>query len=155
MAASEKTEVLGLSLWAGTDKPRRVDFVADNTALETLVGGHLNDADLHLDDTRRARIDAPIEVRTYTGTGTASRGLVFSYQPQAVIVFAVGKGPAEYNGTYTKQYTGFSAGGQHSLGVTLSTVQVQVAQGQTEPGAGGSMAALNESGVTYAMIVFR
>ena len=155
MAASEKTAVLGLSLWAGTDKPRRADFVADNTALETLVGGHLNDGDLHLDDTRRARIDTPVEVRTYTGTGTASRSLVFSYEPQAVIVFAVGKGPAEYNGTYTKAYAGFSAGGQHSLGVALSTVQVQVEQGQTEPDAGGSMAALNESGVTYAMVVFR
>lgn len=155
MAASEKTEVLGLSLWAGTDKPRRADFVADNTALETLVGGHLNDAELHLDDTRRARLDAPVEVRTYTGTGTASRSLVFSFQPKAVIVFAVGKGPAEYSGTHTKQYAGFSAGGQHSLGVVLSTVQVQVAQDQTEPEIGGSMAALNESGVTYAMIVFR
>lgn len=155
MAASEKTEVLGLSLWAGTDKPRRVDFVADNTALETLVGGHLSNAELHLDDARRARLDAPVEVRTYTGTGTASRSLVFSFQPQAVIVFAVGKGPAEYSGAYTKQYAGFSAGGQHSLGVALSTVQVQVAQDQTEPETGGSMAALNESGVTYAMIVFR
>ena len=28
MAASEKTAVLGLSLWAGTDKPRRSDFVS-------------------------------------------------------------------------------------------------------------------------------
>ena len=67
MAASEKTAVLGLSLWAGTDKPRRADFVSDNTALETLVGGHLGDSDLHLDETRRTRLDEPFTVRTYTG----------------------------------------------------------------------------------------
>lgn len=92
MAASEKTEVLGLSLWAGTDKPRRADFVADNSALETLVGGHLQNADLHLDDARRARVDTPVEVRTYTGTGAVSRSLVFDFSPSAAIVFAIGKG---------------------------------------------------------------
>lgn len=155
MAASEKTEVLGLSLWAGTDKPRRADFVADNTALETLVGGHLNHADLHLDETRRARLDTPVEVRTYTGTGAASRSLVFAFAPSAAIVFAVGKGASVYMGTYTKHYAGFSAGGQHSLGVELGTVQVRVSQTQTPPEAGGSMAALNETGVTYAVLAFR
>lgn len=155
MAASEKTAVLGLSLWAGTDKPRRLDFVEDNEALETLVGGHLQDTDMHLNAERMARVDAPFEVRTYIGTGAASRSLVFDFTPQAAIVFAVGKGPAEYNGTYTKAYAGFSAGGQHGLGVELSTIQVTVMQDQTEPAAGGSMAALNESGVSYAIIAFR
>ncbi len=154
MAASEKTEVLGLSLWAGTDKPRRSDFVADNTALETLVGGHLEDADLHLDDTRRARLDTPVSVRTYTGTGTASRGQLFNFSPSALIVFAVEKGASEYTGSYTKHYVGFSAGGQSSLGVVLNGTQVTVKQEQ-EPAAGSSAAALNESGVTYAMLAFR
>lgn len=155
MAASEKTEVLGLSLWVGTDKPRRADFVADNSALETLVGGHLQNADLHLDDARRARVDTPVEVRTYTGTGAVSRSLVFDFSPSAAIVFAIGKGASEYTGAYTKHYAGFSAGGQHSLGVALSTVQVRVSQTQTEPETGGSMAALNEIGVTYAVLAFR
>lgn len=155
MAASEKTEVLGLSLWAGTDKPRRSDFVADNTALETLVGGHLSDAGLHLNDTRRARLDTPVEVKTYTGTGAETRSLLFSFSPSAVIVFAVGRGASEYAGAYTKHYTGFAAGGQNSLGVALSTVKVQVSQTQAEPASGGSMAALNETGVTYAVLAFR
>lgn len=155
MAASEKTAVLGLSLWAGTDKPRRLDFVEDNEALETLVGGHLQNEDLHLSADRLARVDAPFEVRTYTGSGSASRSLVFDFTPQAAIVFAVGKGPAEFNGTYTKQYAGFSADGQHSLGVKLSSIQVVVTQDQTEPEENGSMAALNESGVSYAILAFR
>ncbi|MGN0478871.1 MAG: hypothetical protein ACI4GO_05525 [Hominenteromicrobium sp.] len=155
MAASEKTPVLGLSLWAGTDKPRRADFVADHTALETVVGGHLNDGDRHLDEERRARLDAPIEVRTYTGTGAQTRSLVFPFSPSAVVVFAVGKGASVCTDGCTKHYAGFSAGGQHSLGVELSTVQVSVSQSQTEPDAGGSMAALNEAGVTYAILAFR
>lgn len=155
MAASKKSTVLGLSLWSGTDKPRRVDFVEDNTALETQVGGHLNNTDLHLDSARKARIDQPYEVRTYTGTGTASRSLVFSFRPKAAIVFAVGKGASEYTGKYTKQYMGVSAAGQHSLGLILSTTQVQVMQDQAEPVAGGAMASLNENGTAYAILAFR
>ena len=96
-----------------------------------------------------------MEVRTYTGTGAVSRSLVFDFSPSAAIVFAIGKGASEYTGAYTKHYAGFSAGGQHSLGVALSTVQVRVSQTQTEPETGGSMAALNETGVTYAVLAFR
>ena len=70
-------------------------------------------------------------------------------------MFAIGKGASEYTGVYTKHYAGCSAGGQHSLGVVLSTVQVRVSQTQTEPETGGSMAALNETGVTYAVLAFR
>ncbi len=155
MASTNKSTVLGLSLWTGTDKPRRADFVADNTALETLVGGHMNNADLHLDAARKARIDAPFEVKTVTGTGAESRSVIFSFSPTAAIAFAVGKGAAEYNGTYTKRYVGFAAGGQNSAGVSVSSVQVRLYQTQTTPAAGGAMNALNESGVTYAVMAFR
>ena len=68
MAASKKSTVLGLCLWEGTDKPRRVDFVADNEAIESQLGGHIQNDNLHLNDTRRKRLDTPTEVRTYTGT---------------------------------------------------------------------------------------
>lgn len=53
MAASKKSTVLGLCLWEGTDKPRRVDFVADNEAIESQLGGHIQNDNLHLNDTRR------------------------------------------------------------------------------------------------------
>lgn len=55
----------------------------------------------------------------------------------------------------TKQYVGIAAGGQNSLGVTLSTAQVTVRQTQTAPTDGSGMASLNESGVTYAVLAFR
>lgn len=91
MAASKKSTVLGLCLWEGTDKPRRVDFVADNEAIESQLGGHIQNDNLHLNDTRRKRLDTPTEVRTYTGTGAASRTILFGFSPSAVIVFAVDK----------------------------------------------------------------
>ena len=127
MAASKKSTVLGLCLWEGTDKPRRVDFVADNEAIESQLGGHIQNDNLHLNDTRRKRLDTPTEVRTYTGTGAASRTILFGFSPSAVIVFAVDKP--------------FS--------------QVTVRQTQTAPTDGSGMASLNESGVTYAVLAFR
>ena len=137
MAASKKSTVLGLCLWEGTDKPRRVDFVADNEAIESQLGGHIQNDNLHLNDTRRKRLDTPTEVRTYTGTGAA------------------GKPFSQATTGCTKQYAGIAAGGQNSLGVTLSTAQVTVRQTQTAPTDGSGMASLNESGVTYAVLAFR
>ncbi|WP_418780600.1 hypothetical protein [Hominenteromicrobium sp.] len=155
MAASKKSTVLGLCLWEGTDKPRRVDFVADNEAIESQLGGHIQNDNLHLNDTRRKRLDTPTEVRTYTGTGAASRTILFGFSPSAVIVFAVDKPFSQATTGCTKQYAGIAAGGQNSLGVTLSTAQVTVRQTQTAPSDGSGMASLNESGVTYAVLAFR
>lgn len=128
MAASKKSTVLGLCLWEGTDKPRRVDFVADNEAIESQLGGHIQNDNLHLNDTRRKRLDTPTEVRTYTGTGAASRTILFGFSPSAVIVFAVDKPFSQATTGCTKQYAGIAADGQNSLGVTLSTAQVTVRQ---------------------------
>ena len=149
MAASKKSTVLGLCLWEGTDKPRRVDFVADNEAIESQLGGHIQNDNLHLNDTRRKRLDTPTEVRTYTRT------ILFGFSPSAVIVFAVDKPFSQATTGCTKQYAGIAAGGQNSLGVTLSTAQVTVRQTQTAPTDGSGMASLNESGVTYAVLAFR
>lgn len=54
MAASKKSTVLGLCLWEGTDKPRRVDFVADNEAIESQLGGHIQNDNLHLRHAQKA-----------------------------------------------------------------------------------------------------
>ena len=53
MAASKKSTDLGLCLWEGTDKPRRVDFVADNEAIESQLGGHSQNDNQQVNDSRR------------------------------------------------------------------------------------------------------
>ncbi len=78
MATNEKSTVR-LCLWEGRTKPRRVNFVADNEAIESQLGGHIQNDNLHLNDTRRKRLDTPTEVRTYTGTGAASRTILFGF----------------------------------------------------------------------------
>lgn len=155
MPASKKTEILGLSLWEGTDKPRRLDFVDDNNALESILGGHITDAQCHLSEEEKKRVDSPIEVRAYTGNGTERRSVVFEFSPRAVIVFAQGHGASEYNGTYTRHYAAFGDAAHASCGLEMSSIQVTVRQDRTEPGANGSFSALNESGVDYVILAIR
>lgn len=155
MAASKKSTVLGLCLWEGTDKPRRVDFVADNEAIESQLGGHIQNDNLHLNDTRRKRLDTPTEVRTYTGTGCGLAHDLIRLQSECGDRFCGGQAVFAGDDGCIKQYAGIAAGGQNSLGVTLSTAQVTVRQTQTAPTDGSGMASLNESGVTYAVLAFR
>ena len=68
MAASKKSTVLGLCLWEGTDKPRRVDFVADNEAIESQLGGHIQNDNLHLNDTRRKQARGRPRARSYSAS---------------------------------------------------------------------------------------
>ena len=70
MAASKKSTVLAFAF--GRDgQAAPCGFVADNEAIESQLGGHIQNDNLHLNDTRRKRLDTPTEVRTYTGTGAA------------------------------------------------------------------------------------
>ena len=154
MAASKKTTVLGLSLWNGTDKPRRADFVADNEALEELVGGHLQDDSVQLTAARAEKVDTPWDVRTYAGNGLTERTLLFSYEPTMVLVFPVGRGMYEHSGGCTKQYGGMAVPGSGSLGVSVNSIQVTIRQDAAPP-ASGCMASMNETGVNYRMIAFR
>lgn len=155
MAASEKTAVLGLSRWKGTDKPRREDFVSDNDALEEKVGGHMRDAALHLNTERAARLDTPFEVRTYTGNGAAQRAVMFSFAPRMAAAFALGKATSVAESGYTKQYAALATAEHAGGGLKLNSIQVLPQQDQSAPGAGGTMFALNESGVEYLLIALR
>lgn len=55
MPSTAKTKTLRLNQFVGSDKPKMDDFNYDNTQLETVVGGHLADAQKHLTSLRSAR----------------------------------------------------------------------------------------------------
>lgn len=154
MPTSNKTPILGLSLWEESDKPRRMDFVEDNQALENILGRHYLDNERHLNAETYLQLHEPFEVRIYTGSGGASRSFAFEFTPQIAVVWAVDKGAAEYTGTCTKQYAGLAAVNGHSMGISINGMQVTVQQVQSVPES-GSMAALNESGVTYLLLACR
>lgn len=151
MASSDKTAYLALSKWRSTDKPKRIDFVNDNEIIDSSLGGHIGNSDLHLSAERLLQLDSPIEVKVVAGTGGTSRSNVMSFSPRAVLVFAVGKAPVEISGTTIKAYSAFAAPNQCSAGLLLDGDEVRIYQNTS----GATHYCLNESGVSYVIIAFR
>ncbi|MDD5796617.1 MAG: hypothetical protein PUD24_06780 [Oscillospiraceae bacterium] len=87
MSSSSKTPNLGLNSWSETDKPKRVDFVEDNTILDSKLGAHLADTNLHLSTSDREKINSLISAVSYSGTGASSRSISFGFSPTFVVVF--------------------------------------------------------------------
>ncbi len=151
MASTDKTGILGLSKWRATDKPKRLDFYNDNEIIDSALGGHINNANLHLDSIKLAKINQPMEMKIVSGTGGNSRSNVMSFVPSAVVVFAVGKAPVEVSGANVKVYSAFAAQGQCSSGVLLDGDEVRLYQGTS----GSIINSMNESGVAYVILAFR
>lgn len=68
MPSTAKTKTLRLNQFVGSDKPKMDDFNYDNTQLETVVGGHLADAQKHLtSEERKAWSQPACELFFYDG----------------------------------------------------------------------------------------
>ena len=48
MASSNYTPNLHLSAWNASDRPKRADFVSDNTIIDTQLGGHIANSGIHV-----------------------------------------------------------------------------------------------------------
>lgn len=151
MASTDKTPILGLSKWRGTDKPKRVDFVSDNEIIDAALGGHVNNAGLHVNSDQALRLNQPIFIKTITGTGSPERSVVLDFEPVAAVAFAIGKPPVVQNGGTVKVYSAFSAQEKNGAGIELYFDEVRLLQNT----AAGVQNCLNESGVTYVIMAFR
>lgn len=87
MASSSFTPNLGLCSWKETDRPKRIDFVADNLLIDEKLGNHLLDADIHITAEEKQRMLAPYTVYEYVGDGESERELSVSGTYSFVIVY--------------------------------------------------------------------
>lgn len=68
MPSSGKTNRLKLNRFVGTDKPKMDDFNYDNQQLETLLGAHLEDGEIHLSEQRMQMFEnLKTQVAVHTG----------------------------------------------------------------------------------------
>ncbi len=157
MASTSKTTNLGLSLWEAADMPERLDFRQDNEQLETLVGTHINNMNMHLTATEKNLVQSPYEVYTYTGDGIEQRDIYLTGTPKLVLAFAVGKPAVQQDSSYTKVYFSIAQNTSASAGISVSGKRVRVTQ-QTEATAAatgdGMRLCMNESGVSYVLFTF-
>ena len=129
MASSSKTANLGLNNWAASDRPKRSDFVSDNTIIDSKVGGHINNAQIHLSPDERDKLEQSTRVVQYQGTGAQSRDITLPFEPAFVIVYKKGEPPASYSSNYATVNTAFAAAESSVTGgVTLDGTTLTVTQ---------------------------
>lgn len=153
MPSSAKTEKLGLNNWAGADTPKRADFNQDNRILDENLGGHLENADLHVTISDKALWNAPFAAGTYFGTNAAERTIQLGFHPRAVFLMAAGYPPSVVDETSGKTtvYSGLAVNGQGTLGLSVTSSGFLV---KMDAALGGGTSCLNKSGMTYLYVAF-
>ena len=146
MPSANKTQYLKLNQWAASDRPMRNDFNSDNVLLDTAVGAHINNADIHVTAEERKFLSDRQITYSYTGDGEESRALTVTEAFRLIMIFAKDKPFGGSDGVYSAVgYLGLGS----SSGLTLS------ASGTGFTVAQGNGLSLNESGVQYRVVMIK
>lgn len=153
MASTNHTPRLGLCQWASSDKPKRADFVSDNSIIDTALGGHIADTAIHLSAAEKEKLNESFVVRSYAGTGEPSRVITVDFQPKFALVYKKNAPPVSYssgNIIVNSAYAAYGFGG--SQGLTVSSAGITVAQTSA---SGGVAVNLNENEEQYVAVIFK
>lgn len=151
MASSGKTEKLGLSLWEAGDRPQRLDFRQDNELLESLVGSHIADKNLHLTAAEKKFAHNGVYTAYYTGTGAETLKLAYDNamtMPRLVIILPQAGAPVTIADGKLSIY--FALGCYKYGGTKGLTVEQKTFSLKQDPENG---CCLNERGKRYAIIM--
>lgn len=156
MPTNNKTS-LGLNSWLGTDKPKRSDFVADNTLLDSLLTAHFHDTAKHLSTDDRAKLAQPFVVGDYQGNGAATQDITLPFPARIALVFYTQKPANVYNQAAGYNESNFAVVSENSgmAGAILQGNVMTVCQSTIAPPAGGNLYNFNVEGEDYAYIAFR
>lgn len=156
MPTNNKTS-LGLNNWAGTDKPKRSDFVQDNTLLDSLLTGHFNDNVRHLTTEDRAFLSQSFVLGSYQGDGKSTQVVSLPFAARLVMVFSLRKPATVYKTADSYTENNFAAVGPQGgmAGLLLSGTSLTVSQTQVAPQPGGVLHNFNSANGAYLYIAFR
>jgi hypothetical protein len=153
MSSTNKTTNLGLNNWIETDRPKRTDFVLDNNIIDTALGNHIKDNQLHLTAEEKQRVTAPFSVFTVYGTGESTVELTPGFNPSMAIVCKKGAPFCVTENGVTKVNAGIVTSGGTSGGLSISNNSVMLEQSSSA--VDGVYYNLNEHKALYLAVVFR
>lgn len=154
MASSSFTPYLGLCNWAASDRPKRADFVSDNTIVDTALGGHLADTALHMNAAEKAKALEPFAIAVYAGTGESTRTVATAFRPSFAVVFKRNEPPVTYSNGVSVVNSGVAVYGHGgTAGLSISDNGVVVRQESTA--SDGKRLNLNEDDCQYTLIAFK
>ena len=154
MASGSFTPNLGLCSWSATDRPKRADFVSDNSIIDSTLGGHIANTTMHLTSAEKAKALESFVSFVYSGNGEASRSISAGFRPSFAIVYKRNASPAEYTGgvnVVNSAYAVYSHGGTAGLSINSNGVVVTQQSAATD----GMRISLNELDCQYTLIAFK
>lgn len=158
MGSSNRTEYLGLNRWIKSDRPVMEDFNADNEIVDSMLGGHISNGELHLNEKQRQALALPYDMQIYHGTGVQNRtiALEFDFEPRMCILLAISApvGVIDIPNDTHYNYFGIATKSGGTDGLTLSGKSLSVIQGGAMV-ARYEMRSYNELGRSYLVIGFR
>ncbi|MBQ3417420.1 MAG: hypothetical protein IJH32_06270 [Ruminococcus sp.] len=153
MASTNHTPNLGLCQWAASDKPKRADFVSDNSIIDTALGGHIANAALHLTASEKAKLNESFVVRAYAGTGESSRAITVDFQPTLALVYKKNAPPVSYSsGNILVNFAVAAYGFGGSSGLSVTSTGITVSQASVTGGVGVD---LNVNEEQYVAVIFK
>lgn len=157
MSSSNKTPNLGLNNWAGSDRPQRADFNGDNTILDTQVGGHIKNGDIHVTAAEKAKWNAPTNFSMYFGTNSESREIKLGYQPTAVFVYPQDSPMVviNFDTRTTENYFGAAGGIFNSRGISITSDGFTVHNNYQYLSATNDLVMLNKAGTNYIYLAWK
>lgn len=156
MASTNKTSMLKLNAWVGTDIPKREDLVTDNALIDQAVGTHHADKVQHLSVTDRDKLENPIYFGSYIGNSAATRDITLPFAPSFLILYPVDypMGKTEFTGQV--HYNNFAFCTQHgcTYGVALAGNILSIANNAAVE-YGFEIKRFNSSATMYEFAAFK
>lgn len=153
MATSNFTPNLHLSAWEASDRPKRADFVSDNTIIDTQLGGHIANSNIHLSAEEKAKVDEPFITMMYSGTGESERTIPLDFHPRFVYIYKRGVPFVSYSNGVNVIYSACGSYGHgSSVGISITSTGVSVIE---TAASNGIRVSLNENYAQYTLIAFK
>jgi deoxyadenosine/deoxycytidine kinase len=144
----------------GSDKPKMDDFNYDNTVIDEVVGGHINDSEIHITQEERENWSTFIKASVYYGNGSLERTIELDcdFDVSLVIIFARNRpmSVTRFSDSKNYNYTAFVGRYVNSMGAKFNSDFKSIVVNQSASAVmNDEYANLNESGVAYTYIMFR
>lgn len=155
MASSSYTPNLGLCAWKSTDRPKRIDFVNDNSIIDTKLGEHLADTTVHVTAEEKAKYDSPYTVLSYIGDGEATQKIALDESYTFAIVFQKYYPAVEIDSS-NNAVSHFAIVGRafgSSSNISMNTTSITVTQDSTA--SDGVINNFNEAQGQYVILLFK
>lgn len=157
MSSNSKTPILGLNSWAGSDKPKRADFNYDNEVIDTVIGGHINNPEVHLTSEERTKLNAPFFIGHYIGDDVNTRVIDLDFTPSLLIIFAHGAPLSAYDKTKDHVYAfgGFATPLYSTTGIYIGENNFTITDSTGVPTISNFYPRLNTGGYRYHYVAFK